>query len=142
MEQQHFKKKLVSVVNINDSINSLCANRLDFDIQWDFDEFLNAIKEPVERYNKEKQKVIEEIGTKKGNGYEYNTLVLSDKMDPIGKKIIEFDATPISLDAFKKEMERKKRAGMPAEIDGFSLRTLRDEGVIVVENEKPVKDKK
>lgn len=134
MEQQHFKKKLASVVNISEAIASVCVNRLDFDLQWDFDEFSDAIKEPVERYNKEKQKNIEEIGVQEGGGWRFNQYILAERMEKQDSKMIEFDATPISLEVFKAEIERKKKAGATVEIDGFSLRALKQEGVLVSED--------
>jgi len=139
MEQ--FKLKLASAAEVNDAINGFTANnRLDFDLQWDFEEFQSRISEFAERYNKEKQKVVEEIGTKVDGGWKFNPFILEERMKDAGAKEIEFEAKPIVKSAIMGELARKKAKGESVEITGIELRVLKENGVLV-EDPAP-KDKK
>lgn len=138
-----FKLELASVVEINDAINGFTGNnRLDFDLQWDFEEFMSAIKESAERYVEEQQKVIKEIGEEVDGGYKYNPMVLAQRMEKTGKKEISFQAKPILMADITAEITRKKAASQAVEISGIEMRVLRKHGVIVdkIEEEKKPKE--
>ena len=139
---KQFKLKLASVAEVNDAINGFTANnRLDFELQWDFEEFLAVIKEPVERFNNEKQKVVEEIGAKVDGGWKFNPFILDERMKEAGEKEIKFEAKPILISAIMSELARKKAKGNSVEINGIELRVLREFGVIV-DDPAPEEEKK